>query len=195
MTTLTIDPRQTALVLIDLQLGIAASGRSLGSHTAAEVVQNAARLTAKFRALGATVVLVRVAFQPDYKDLLNPPSDVPSQFSAAALPANWADFVPELGSHPTDIIITKRQWSAFYGTELDLQLRRRGVRTIVLGGIATNIGVESTARSAHEHGYAQIFAEDATTGTSAEGHEFAMKHIFARIGCVRSTAEILAALG
>jgi len=194
MTSLTIDPQQTALVLIDLQLGITGSGRALGPHTAAEVVQNAARLTAKFRALGAAVVLVRVAFQPDYKDLLDPPSDVPSQFSAAALPANWADLTPELGSSPTDIIITKRQWSAFYGTELDLQLRRRGVRTIVLGGIATNIGVESTARNAHDHGYAQVFAEDATTGLGAEAHQFAFKNIFARIGRVRSTAEILAAL-
>ena len=59
------------------------------------------------------------------------------------LPADWADFAPEIGSLRADIVITKRHWGAFYGTELDLQLRRRGVNTIVLAGVATNFGVES----------------------------------------------------
>jgi nicotinamidase-related amidase len=144
--------------------------------------------------LGATVVLVRVAFQPDSKDFLNAPADAPMQFNPSALPPNWAELVPEIGAQPGDLIITKRQWGAFYGTELDLQLRRRDVRTIVLGGISTNIGVESTARSAYEHGYAQIFVEDAMTSNSAEMHEFAVKNIFPRIGNVRSTDEVLSAL-
>lgn len=180
------------MVLIDLQQGIV--GRPLGPHSGPAVVQNAARLAAKFRTLGATVVLVRVAFQPDFKDFLNAPADQAMPFNPSAFPANWADLVPELGSQPSDLIITKRQWGAFHGTELDLQLRRREVRTIVLGGISTNIGVESTARSAYEHGYAQVFAEDAMTSSSAEMHEFAVKNIFARIGHVRSTDEVLAAL-
>ena len=90
----------------------------------------------------------------------------------------------------SDICITKRQWGAFYGTELDLQLRRRGVRTIVLGGIATNIGVESTARDAWERGYAIILAEDATSGQSAELHKFAIENIFPRISRVTKSTEI-----
>jgi nicotinamidase-related amidase len=192
MTTLTIDPRKTALVLIDLQQGVV--GRTSAPRTGAEVVRNASRLAAKFRALDATVVLVRVTFQADFKDILNAPADVPMQFNASALPANWADLVPEIGPQPGDLIITKRQWGAFYGTELDLQLRRRDVRTIVLGGISTNIGVESTARNAYEHGYAQIFVEDAMASNSAEAHEFAVKNIFARIGNVRSTDEVLSTL-
>jgi nicotinamidase-related amidase len=192
MTTLNIDPSKAALVLIDLQQGVV--GRPSGPRSASEVVQNAARLAAKFRTLGATVALVRVTFQPDFKDFLNAPADVPMQFNASALPANWADFVPEIGPQPGDLIITKRQWGAFYGTELDLQLRRREVRTIVLGGISTNIGVESTARNAYELGYAQIFVEDAMTSSSAEAHEFAVKNIFPRIGNVRSTDEVLLAL-
>ena len=76
-------------------------------------------------------------------------------------PADWAEIVPELGPEPGDLVITKRQWGAFYGTELDLQLRRRGIDTILLTGIATNIGVESTARDAYERGYRQVFVEDA----------------------------------
>jgi nicotinamidase-related amidase len=67
-----------------------------------------------------------------------------------------------------DLQITKRQWGAFYGTELDLQLRRRGIRTIVLGGVATQIGVESTAREAYEHGYELINVRDATASTDAD---------------------------
>jgi len=151
-------------------------------------------VAARFRELGATVVLVRVAFQADLKDLLNAPADVPAPFNPSSLPPNWSELAPEIGPLPGDLVVTKRQWGAFYGTDLDLQLRRRDVRTIVLGGISTNIGVESTARSAYEHGYAQVFVEDAMTSHSAEAHDFAVKNIFPRIGLVRSTAEVLAAL-
>ena len=192
MTTLAIDPRKTALVLIDLQQGVVS--RPFAPRSGAEVVQNASRLAAKFRALGATVVLVRVTFQQDSRDRLNAPADAPMQFNTSALPPNWAELAPEIGPQPGDLIITKRQWGAFYGTELDLQLRRREVRTIVLGGIATNFGVESTARDAYERGYAQIFVEDAMASMTAEAHEFVVKNIFPRIGQVRSTDEVLSAL-
>src|ERR1700722_2197469 len=143
-----IAPEKTTLVLIDLQKGIV--GRPSAPHSGTVVVQNAARLATKFRALGATVVLVNVCFRPDFKDVLSVPVDSPPPVSPSALPPSWAGLMPELGAEPSDILITKRQWGAFYGTELDLQLRRRGVRTIVLGGISTNIGVESTARAAYE---------------------------------------------
>jgi nicotinamidase-related amidase len=91
-------------------------------------------------------------------------------------------------------VITKHQWGAFHGTELDLQLRRRDMATIVLCGIATNIGVESTARFAYEYGYNQIFAEDAMSALSLEEHTFTVAKIFPRIGLVRKTKEILADL-
>jgi nicotinamidase-related amidase len=95
---------------------------------------------------------------------------------------------------PNDIVITKRQWNAFHGTELDLQLRRRGIKTVVLSGIATNMGVESTARTAYELGYQLVFAEDAISSVAAGMHEFAAQTIFPMIGTVRSTEEIIAAL-
>ena len=180
------------MVLIDLQQGVVS--RPFAPRSGAEVVQNASRLAAKFRALGATVVLVRVTFQQDSRDRLNAPADAPMQFNTSALPPNWAELAPEIGPQPGDLIITKRQWGAFYGTELDLQLRRREVRTIVLGGIATNFGVESTARDAYERGYAQIFVEDAMASMTVEAHEFVVKNIFPRIGQVRSTDEVLSAL-
>ena len=185
MTTLSIDPKKAALILIDLQQAIV--NRPCAPHSCPAVVQNASRLADKFRALGATVVLVNVDFHPDGRDRLDVPVDAPQQFNPAALPPNWAELRPEIGPQPGDLLITKRQWGAFYGTELDLQLRRRAVRTIVLGGIATNFGVESTARDAYERGYAQVFVEDAMTSVTAEAHEFVVKNIFPRIGNVRST--------
>ncbi|WP_430365176.1 isochorismatase family protein [Trinickia sp. NRRL B-1857] len=97
--------------------------------------------------------------------------DQPTAFPPGGLPDNWWTFPAELEASERDILITKRQWNAFYGTELDLQLRRRGVQTIVLGGISTNIGVESTARAAFEHNYSIVFAEDAMGCASTEQHE------------------------
>lgn len=192
MTSPAIDPRKAALVLIDLQQGVVA--RPFAPHSTQSVVQNAVRLAARFRELHALVVLVNVAFHPDYRDFLDVPVDAPQQFNPASLPPNWTQLVPEVGPQPGDLLITKHQWGAFYGTELDLQLRRRAVQTIVLGGIATNIGVESTARDAYERGYHQILVEDAMSSFSAETHEFAVKNIFPRLGKIRSTNEVLSAL-
>jgi nicotinamidase-related amidase len=114
--------------------------------------------------------------------------------SIAAPPPGWDEFVQEIGPREGDIVVTKRQWGAFYGTELDLQLRRRGMHTIVLGGISTNFGVESTARDAFERAYSLIFAEDAMAGMSAEAHSFSVRTIFPRLGRVRRTDEVLKAI-
>ena len=114
------------------------------------------------------VFLVRVAPSPDRKDALHPIAD--TVMPVQTPPPDWADIVPELGPKPGDFVITKHQWGAFYGTELDLEFRRRGITTMVLCGISTNIGVESTARFAYEYGYNQIFAEDAMSAQSAEEH-------------------------
>ncbi len=182
-----LDLTRTALVLIDLQRGIV--GLPVAPHAGAAVVANAAKIADRFRAAQATVVLVNVAFSADGRDVLKLDVDEPTR--RGELPPNWAEIVPELGPKPHDILITKRHWGAFGGTELDLQLRRRGVNRIVLGGIATNFGVESTARAAHELGYHQIFVEDETTSLSAEAHAFTVRHIFPRLGQVRSTQDLL----
>jgi nicotinamidase-related amidase len=110
---------------------------------------------------------------------------------SSPMPPEWSEFVPEIAPTPSDIVITKRQWGAFYGTDLELQLRRRGIDTIVLCGISTDVGVESTARFAYEYGFQQIFAEDAMTSRSDEQHNAAVNFIFKRMGRVRKTDEIL----
>jgi nicotinamidase-related amidase len=104
------------------------------------------------------------------------------------MPPGWDEFPAPLD--PSDLVITKRQWGAFYGTELDLQLRRRGVRCIVLGGIATNMGVESTARSAAEHGYELVIPEDLCSSLSADLHAFSLRHILPRLARITDSAQI-----
>ena len=189
--TMDLDARTTALVVIDLQRGIVS--RDTKPHSAADVVARCARMASRFRELRGTVVLVNVAYSADDGDRLTPMTDAPPPVSGP-LPPDWGELVPELERSPNDILITKHQWGAFYGTELDLQLRRRNVRSIVIGGIATNFGVESTARDAWERNYQIYFAEDAMAGMSAEAHEFAIRNIFPRIGLVRSTEDVLAGL-
>lgn len=182
---------RTALVIIDLQRGIA--GRQVVPHSGAEVVENAAKLVQAFRANNFPVVFVRVGFSAGDADALQPLVDNPAQMPARS--ADFSELMPQLGAQAGDIVVTKRNWGAFYGTDLDLQLRRRGVQRIAICGISTNIGVESTARDAFERNYKLLFVEDAMAAMTAEEHEHSCRVLFPRMGIVRSTGEVVAALG
>jgi nicotinamidase-related amidase len=188
---LAIDPNTTALLQIDLQHSNL--GRTLAPYPGSQVVANSVRLANAFRQHGGTVIFVRV----DVTQLLRLSADAPLSrpLDAPPLPAHACDLVPEAAVQEGDLIITKKQWGAFYGTDLEQQLRRRQIRTIALTGIATNIGVESTARAAYDLGYELLFAEDAMSGISAEEHRFTTEHMFIRMGNVRSTDAILRSLG
>jgi len=189
---LNIDKTKTALVVIDLQKGII--GRPTQPYDPQTVVANAVRIADAFRKNRMPVFLVRVATSPDGGDRLNPIVTSENPWANAKMPDGWSDIVPELGPQENDFVITKKQWGAFYDTGLDLQLRRRKIDTIVLCGISTNIGVESTARFAYEYGYQQIFAEDAMSAQSIAQHTHTIQVIFPRIGRVHSTEDILADL-
>jgi len=186
---LVIDNSKTALVVIDLQKGITAQPSK--PYAVQEVIANAAELVNAFRKNNMLVFLVHVEMTNE--TMLNVISDQTFSRPSPASP-DWAEFVPELTPTPSDVVIAKRQWGAFYGTDLDLQLRRRKIDTIVLCGIATDFGVESTARFAYEYGYQQIFAEDAMASRSDEQHNAAVNFIFKRMGRVRKTGEILVAI-
>ncbi len=181
--------KNTALVIIDLQKGIASQGRKLEPYSASTVVSNAARLADVFRSNNAPVFLVHVSSK-DGKDMLSPIVENQPSWGGQRS-EDWDELVDELKQSKSDIIITKRQWGAFHGTELDLQLRRRGIKNIVLCGISTNIGVETTAREAYQHGYNQIFAEDAMAAMSREEHDATVKFIFPKIGIIRKTEDIM----
>jgi nicotinamidase-related amidase len=180
---------RTALVVIDLQKGLSAFPTIAPF---ADVVSNAARLADAFRRAELPVVLVTVTLSSDGGDMLRPRAEV----SPRVLPRTpeFSQLAPELGPKPGDILITKRQPNAFYGTELDLQLRRRQVTGIVLAGIATSSGVDTTARGAHERGYNVTLASDAITDIDAASHDFVMKKIFPRLGEIDSTDALLALL-
>jgi nicotinamidase-related amidase len=185
------DPATTALVWIDLQQGIVPIP-ILAPHSGKDVVKKAAELSAAFRAAGSFVVYVRV----DMANALHLPVDRSMRDpTAPPPPAAASELAADCGYQPGDGLVLKRQWGAFLGTDLDQLLRRRGIRTIVLGGIATNIGVESTARSATDLGYAVVFVSDAMTTVSAEMQALAVQHIFPMMGRVRTSAEIMAEVG
>ena len=187
-SALRLDPKHTAIVVIDLQMGII---HFMGA-AAQPIIASAARLLAAARQAGAQPILVHVGGSLDGGDRLHPPVDAPMR--AGAFPPDWMELVPELDRQPSDLVVLKRQWGAFYGTDLDLQLRRRGLSSIVLCGIATEAGVESTARDAYELGYELIFASDAMAGMSPEAHANSIERIFPRLGRVRTTDQIIAAL-
>ncbi|MEU2423351.1 hydrolase [Streptomyces sp. NPDC007851] len=186
MSLSTLDPR-TALVVIDLQQGIVAMPTQ--PYTGAEVVARTAELADAFRARDLPVVLVRVSFAADFADAV--PGRTERQARGLAFPEGWDTVVDELSGHPGDIRVTKHNWSAFHGTDLDVQLRRRGITQIVLTGIATSIGVESTARDGYAHGYHVTLATDAMADADPEAHRGSVERIFPRLGESGSTAEVL----
>jgi len=179
-----LDP-VSALVIIDLQKAIASMPTA--PHPASEVIARSAKLAAAYRAKGWPVVLVNVK------------GGAPGRTDAGPMgrgtPApDWADLVPELNVQSTDYLVTKLSWGAFTGNTLDLFLRRKGVTQIILTGIATTIGVESTARSAHELGYNVVLVTDAMSDSSGENHQHSVDKVFPRLGETTLTEEVLKAV-
>jgi nicotinamidase-related amidase len=184
----TLDPK-TALVVIDLQNAVAALPGE--PYATADVINRTVELADAFRKRDLPVVLVRVSFSADGGD--RPTGRTEQQGRVTGTPPAGGDqIVDQLAGHPEDLIVTKRNWGAFHGTDLDVHLRRRGITQIVLTGVATSIGVESTARAAFEHGYHVTLATDAMTDLAAESHEHSLTRIFPRLGESGTTAEILA---
>jgi nicotinamidase-related amidase len=177
---ISVDPKTTALVLIDVQEGILTY--PLAPLSGAELLAKGKALAERFRAANASVVIVNVAWSSDSKDVLRAPVDYPTH-PEGGFPDGFSNLPAGLAKDG-DILVTKRQWGAFHGTDLDLQLRRRGIRTIVLGGVATNFGVESTARQAWELCYEVIIAKDTTTSLAGDLHDFAIRKIFPLISRV-----------
>lgn len=180
-----LNAKTTALVLIDLQNGIL--GRPLEPRSGEQVYAASMKLAERLRAAGGLVVRVRVSFAADFADAPRQPVD--QALGAASLPAGWDQF-PDHPEQQGDLVITKHQWGAFYGTGLELQLRRRGIRGIVLGGVSTSIGVESTARDAWERGFELVLAEDLCAAGTAEEHEYSFRHIMPRLSRVAASTAI-----
>ncbi len=169
-----------ALVVIDLQKGIAGLPTV---HPAAEIIGRAAMLARAFRERNLPVVLVNVtAGAPGRTDA------GPRNFQRSA---DWAELVPELDKQPGDHLVSKQCPGAFIGTSLDSYLRGRGVTQVFLAGIATSLGVESTARSAYDFGYNVVFVVDAMTDRDEDSHRHCVEKIFFRLGETDTTDNVL----
>ena len=177
----TLDPK-TALIVVDLQKGVVTIPVA---HPIDEIVQRTASLAAAFRKHSLPVVLVNVDGGAPGR------TDASQSAAGATRPADWTELVVELDAQPDDLRVTKQTWGAFHGTDLEAQLQAHGVTQVVVTGVATSAGVESTARAAHEHGYNVVLATDAMTDLSAEAHDNSVERIFPRLGETATTAEIL----
>jgi nicotinamidase-related amidase len=169
-----------ALVVIDLQKGVVGLTTV---HRMAEIVGRTAQLARAFRERGLPVVLVNASGRAPGRTDAGAP-----KFS---FPPDWTDLVPELEHQPGDHIVTKQRWGAFLGTTLDDTLRGRGVTQIVLTGVATSAGVESTARSAYDLGYNVALIVDAMTDRDADAHRHTVEKIFPRLGETGTTDSVL----
>jgi nicotinamidase-related amidase len=179
MTLTTLDPK-TALVVIDLQAGVVGLPTA---HPVDAVVASSASLAAAFRRHGLPVVLVNVD--------AGAPGRTERSRAGMARPDGWTVLVPELDVQPTDLLVTKKTWGAFSSTTLDAQLKELGVTQVVVTGVSTSAGVESTARFAYELGYNVTLATDAMTDTNADAHANSIELVFPRLGETGTTAEIL----
>jgi len=181
MPITTLDP-VTALVVIDLQKGIV--GIPI-AHPIADILANARKLAQAFRKRGQPVVLVNVVGRA--------PGRTEQSFKFDP-PADWAVLAPELDQQASDIVVSKYTPGAFYGTGLDMHLRRHKATQIVLCGIATGSGVEATARAAYDHGYNVTFAVDAMSDRSTEVHAHCLANVFPKLGETGTTADVIAKL-
>lgn len=189
---LKLDPTTTALIVIDLQQGVLSLDPV--PHGRDQIVANSAALGRAFATAGAPIFLTVTDYAPGYADAPTGMADAPWALPEEGLPSDFASLVPEIEALPAAARITERQMSAFFGTELDLQLRRRGCRAVVICGVATNMGVEATARAAFELDYHVVVAADACGSVAPGWHEFAIDNILPRIARVRPTADIAEAM-
>ena len=183
MPLTTLDPI-TALIVVDLQKGMV-------DHPFVcpfpEIVDRTRELMDAFRAASLPVVLVNVTGRA-------PGRTEQASRAIQTFPAGWTELLPELGQQPSDILITKRSWGAFATTDLEAQIKAKGVTQVVVTGVATSVGVEATARQAYEQGFHVTLALDAMTDMSREAHEHSIRNIFPRLGETGTTQEILSLL-
>ncbi|MGI4765520.1 MAG: isochorismatase family protein [Janthinobacterium lividum] len=182
MTVTTLDP-VTALILVDLQKGIVGLP---GFDAIDRVVARARTLADAVRARGLPVVLVTVDGRAPGRTE-RPRMTMPNVHG-------WTDLVPEVDRQPDDILVTKRTWGAFASTDFETQLKGRGVTQVVIAGVATGTGVESTARQAYELGFNVTLAIDAMTDQRAAAHDYSLTQVFPRLGETGTSEEIIALL-
>jgi nicotinamidase-related amidase len=204
-----IVPRNTAIVLIDLQNDVIRNeqGPFYGSIAAQvrekKLVENVVRLTEGARQAGAAIFFITVVRRRDYADVVNQLSEFvaagkappPKEQVSLVEGTPGARLVDELQPAPEDYVLVKKRRNAFHSTELDFHLRSRGVTTIVIGGVATDLGVENTVRDAWDRDYNVVVVEDICVTAPPANHAHAIKSVFPRMARIMTTDGVLEALG
>lgn len=190
-TALDFEPQSTALIVVDLQ-NFTIAMNTVPTPTS-EVLANTVRIAEACRDKGILVVLIRVGH--DQNKLPHPSPKIDASFGSFQYGPDAKEIAPALGPKSGDVIVDKYNWGAFHGTNLDTHLRRRGIRTLIMTGLVTNVGVDTTMREAQAHGYDQVLVEDAVAAMSLEEHDYILKYIAPRLSRVRSTDEVLAGIG
>lgn len=179
MSVTALDP-QTALIVVDLQRGIVGLPFT---HPISEVIHRTRALLDVFRRNELPIVLVNVAGRAPRR------TEQPARIHA--MPEGWTDLIPELDPQPSDILVTKRTWGAFASTDLEFRLKEMCVTQVVVAGVATGTGVESTARQAYEQGFNVTLAVDAMTDARPEAHAWSLSHVFPRLGETGTAQQIV----
>jgi nicotinamidase-related amidase len=198
-------PEKTAIVLIDLQNDIIRnnSGPFYGSIyeqvKEKKLVENVVRLVHGGRRAGAKIFFITVVRRSDYADVINQVTElfVAGKATAAKKQISLVEgtqgalLVEELDPASTDYVLVKKRRNAFHQTELDFHLRCLGIANIVIGGVATDLGVESTVRAAWDHDYNVVVVEDICVAVPPPAHDYAIKSVFPRMARIMSTDQIL----
>ncbi len=162
--------QHAALIIIDLQKGVVSLPLA---HSARDIVSKSNTLAKKFREKNLPVVIVNVTgFAKGRNDL----------GAHATPPSDWADLVSELTVESQDKRVTKQTWGAFSNTDLDQYLKENNITQVFICGIATSLGVESTARFAAELGYNVVLVTDVMSDMNENSHDNSIKNIFPRLG-------------
>jgi nicotinamidase-related amidase len=180
MALTTLDPN-TALIVVDLQKGIVALP---SIHPMGGIVARARTLLDAFRKHGLPAVLVNVAGAAPGR------TEQPPRLMGE-LPEGWTDLIPELDRQASDIVVTKRTWGAFASTDLEARLKALCVTQVVVCGVATGGGVESTARQAYEQGFNVTLAIDGMTDVRPKVHEYSITNVFPRLGETGTTNDVI----
>lgn len=189
------DPRTTALLLLDLQNEMVDPKGKVGGGGLAKVVaernvvENAAAALAAARRRGNPVVHVRLGFRADYLDALSvaPRIDKLKANNVAVLGTWGTEFPEALAPADGELVVTKQCVNPFFGTNLMNWLAQSGVRHVVLGGVVTNLVVESTARAADDAGFAVTVLEDCCAAPNADWHKFAIENTLPLFGSISSS--------
>lgn len=198
-----IDPATTALVLIEFQNEFTSKGGVL--HGAVEKVMqetnmlaNTVELVGVLRRRGVTIMHAPITFAEGYGELTRKPYGILKGVvdGKCFIKGSWgAAIVDPLAPVAGEILIEgKRGLDTFASTNLDFILRSKGIKTVVLGGFLTNCCVESTMRTAYEHGYEVITLTDCVAATSSEEHANALQYDFPMFSVPTSSRDFLAQL-